>query len=99
MKALLKEADDPYMALLNYRTTPFPWCDVSSAELSLGRQLRSNLPQITDKQRPAWPYLEEFCKHNKVFKQRQKADFDECYMVRPLPPITSDTEAWITSDD
>ena len=99
VKGLLKEVDDPYMSLLNYRTTPFPWCNLSPAELSMGRQLRSNLPQIKDKQRPAWPYLEEFCKQNELFKQRQKADFDRRHRVRPLPPIPSDTEVWITSGD
>ena len=45
VKGLLKEVDDPYMSLLNYRTTPFPWCNFFPAELSMGRQLRSNLPQ------------------------------------------------------
>ena len=99
VKGLLKEVDDPYMALLNYRTTPFPWCNLSPAELSIGRQLRFNLPQIKDKQRPAWPYLKEFCKQNELFKQRQKADFDRRHRVRPLPPITSNTEVWITSGD
>ena len=99
VKGLLKEVDDPYMALLNYMTTPFPWCNLSPAELSIGRQLRFNLPQIKDKQRPAWPYLEEFCKQNEFFKQRQKADFDRRHRVRPLPPIPSNTEVWITSGD
>ena len=44
VKSLLAESRDPYMALLTYRTTPFPWCNLSPAELLMGRRLRSNLP-------------------------------------------------------
>lgn len=44
VKKLLQEAEDPHMALLTYRSTPFPWCGLSPSELLMGRQLRANLP-------------------------------------------------------
>ena len=48
IKKLLKGAEDPYLALLTYRSTPLPWCGLSPAELLMGRQIRSNLPQLSE---------------------------------------------------
>ena len=36
IKMLLGESKDLYMAILSYRTTPFPWCNLSPAELLMG---------------------------------------------------------------
>ena len=48
VKRLLSQSDDPYMTLLTYRSTPFPWCNLSPSELLMGRQLRTTLPVIPD---------------------------------------------------
>ncbi len=45
MKQLLEKSSDPFMALLSYRSTPLPWCGLSPAELSMGRKVRTNVPQ------------------------------------------------------
>ena len=44
LRKLLTESDDLYLALLNYRSTRLPWCNLSPAELLMGRQLRTTLP-------------------------------------------------------
>ena len=49
LKKLLNKSDDTYQGLLNYHSTPLPWCNLSPAELLMGRKLRSFLPLI-DKQ-------------------------------------------------
>ena len=74
MKKLLKESRDPYMALLTYRTTPLPWCNLTPAEILMGRKVRGNHPQVTDKLNPNWSYLEEFQKQDGEFKCKQKQD-------------------------
>ena len=40
VKKLIRESKDPNLVLLAYRTTPFPWCKLSPAELLMGRCLR-----------------------------------------------------------
>ena len=85
-KKLLKRSDDPYMALLAYRSTPMPWCNLSPAELLMGRRLRSSLPATTKQIKPTWTYLETFHHLDQQFKQQQKADFDRRHRSYPLPP-------------
>ena len=99
VKNLLRDSSDPYMALLNYRTTQFPWCNLSPAELLMGRQLRSNIPQVNTTLVPDWPYLNHFRQQNNIFKTRQKANFDKRHRVRSLSPIPNDTDIWVTSGD
>jgi len=36
LKQLMKKSDDIYQGLLNYRSTPLPWCNISPAELLMG---------------------------------------------------------------
>ena len=47
VKKMLRDSNDPYMAILTYRSTPFPWCKRSPAELLMGRRLRGNIPVLT----------------------------------------------------
>ena len=40
VKGLLEQTTDPYLALLTYRATPFPWCGLSPAKLLIGQRLK-----------------------------------------------------------
>ena len=47
IKKLLRNAKDPFLSLLSYRSTPLPWCNLSLAELlTTGRAIRTNVPQL-----------------------------------------------------
>ena len=56
-KRLLSRSDDPQLALLTYRATPLPWCNLSPAQLLMGRSLRTNVPQVTTHLITKWSYL------------------------------------------
>lgn len=98
-KRLLKNASDPNMALLAYRSTPLPWCGLSPAQLLMGRHIRSNIPQRTTEFIPDWSHLEEFRVQDNKQKQKQKANYDNRHGVRPLPDIPNNTAVWVTSDN
>ena len=59
VKSLLLDAEDPFLALLNYRATPFPWCGLSPAELLFGRQICNTLPQAVSQLIPDWAQLKQ----------------------------------------
>ncbi len=51
---------DPYMALLSYRATPLPWCQLSPAELFMGRRISTDVPQVKKLLTPQWPNVRQF---------------------------------------
>ena len=69
-KRLLKNSSDPHVALLSYRAAPLPWCGLSPAQLLMGRQIRSNISQVTEVLIPQWAYLSDF--RQKDEKEKQK---------------------------
>ncbi len=98
VKKLLKESPDPSLALLSYRATPLPWCGYSPAELSMGRRLRTDVPQASGNLLPQWPYVKEVQERDTEFKRKQKENFDRRHRVRPLPELPNDTGVWVTTD-
>ena len=95
IKQLLSSAEDQDLALLIYRSTPFPWCGLSPAELLMGRRLRSNIPLQNSQLTPAWDYLGKFKENNKRFKDQQKRDFDRRHRVKNLPDLSLDQDVWV----
>ena len=98
VKRLFKRSADPYQALLSYRATPLPWCNLSPAELLMGRRLRTMVPQTDKALIPKWTFLPEFKRLNREFKDRKKRDFDQAYKVQELPPIPDDQDVWISTE-
>ncbi len=99
VKRLLKDAEDPFNALLSYRATPLPWAGRSPAELLMGRKIRSMLPMSKKELIPQWPYLRDFRRDNADFKRTQKALYDRRHGVQELPNIPDNTRVWVTTDD
>ena len=98
IKRLLRESD-PHLSLLSYRSTPFPWCGLSPAELLMGRKLGANIPLLEVQLIPEWSYLKEFSDKNKAFKNKQKREYDRHYGVQKLSSIPPNSDIWDTSGD
>ena len=95
VKQLITNSSNVHMALLNYRSTSLPWCKLSPAELLTGRKLRSNIPCLQDNFIPDWSHLEDFREADKLYKKKQKADYDNHYRARSLPPLNDNTDVYI----
>ena len=95
MKKMIKKSDDPYLAIMSYQATPHPWCNLSPAELLMGRKVMTTIPQTKES---TWPYISEFREKNKWFKENQKKQFDQQHGVKDQGSISDDTEVWVTSE-
>ena len=87
VKKLLTGMPDMYMALLSYRATSLPWCNLSPAELLMGRQLKTDVPQMKELLIPNWSHLIDFAEKDRRYKEKQKKDFDRRHRARPLPVL------------
>ena len=97
VKRLLSNCSDPFMALLTYRATPFAWCGLSPAELSMGRQIRTTIPQPLKHLVPTWGHLKEFQKTYTKYKEKLKSYFDHRHRAREALDIPNDTDVWVQS--
>ena len=68
-KSLLEKSADPYLALLAYKTTRLPWWGHSPAQPTMGRPLRTDIPQVPSTLTPKWSYLTSF--HQKMQRWRE----------------------------
>ena len=76
VKKLLQQSDNSCLALLTFRSTSLPWCNLSPAELLMGQRLRTRLSQISQHLKPTWSYLTQLWKKDKRFKETQRRNFD-----------------------
>ena len=95
VKRLLSNCSNPFMALLSYRATPLAWYGLSPAELSMGRQIRTTIPQPLKHLVPTWGHLQEFRKSYTKYKERQKSYFDHRHQAREALDIPNDTDVWV----
>lgn len=70
LKLLLKKAEDPYLALLNYRNTPGP-TGFSPAQLLVSRRLRSRVPCTPSLLKPR-TVDSSWKKRDEGYRQKQK---------------------------
>ena len=94
IKRLLQKSEDPYLALLAYRTTPLQ-NGYTPSELLMSRQLRTTVPSTTSQRAPKLPDTELLREKEKELRKRQKSDFDRHHGVRELPPLTAGDTVWL----
>ena len=97
VKSLPKDCKDPHLALLSYRTTPFPFCNYSPAQLLMGRYLRSAIPILPEALFPNWPDLKQFREIDDKYKRKLKKWFNRRHCVRELPVLDDQVPVYISS--
>ena len=75
IKMMLKQSDDPYIALLSYRATPLANGN-SPAELLMGRKLQTLLPIALKLLKPKLPKFRSLRENEKESKLKQKCNYD-----------------------
>lgn len=95
VKKLLQGSKDPFLALLSYRTTPLLWCNFSPAELLMGRQLKTDVPQTKDHYIPQWSHLTNLKDAHQKYKDAQSKHYNRRHRVRTLPTLPADTAVWV----
>ena len=98
VKKLLRDTSDHNLALLTYQSTPLSWCQHSPAALLMGRKICSTLPISTKSLMPKWPDLNEFCKVDQQFEQKQKKNYDRWHHTSELPTFEEDEPVFMTND-
>ena len=87
------------MALLSYRATALPWCNLSPAKLLMGRKIRTDVPQLSTEFVPEWPYLHAFREKDAILKQKQKSNYDRSHCTQSQHPLNAGTAVWIRTGD
>ena len=95
IKNLLTKNDDPYLALLSYRSTPLE-NGYSPAELLMGRKLRTVVPMAPSQLIPSLPKTPQLRERERKIRERRKRNFDSNHGARKLEPLDEGDEVWIT---
>ena len=98
VKNLLKKSNDPYLALLSYRTAPLQ-IGYSPSELLMSRELRSTVPTTQTQRIPKTPDRKSVRAQDQNLKARQRDNFDCHHGARELPPLASGDTVWIPDRD
>ena len=64
----------------------------------MGRQIRSTLPISTKSLMPKWSDLNELCKVDQQFKQKQKKNYDRRHRTSVLPTFEEDEPVFVATD-
>ena len=94
VKGLLKRSNDPYLALLAYRSTPLK-LGYSPAELLMGRALRTTVPIPLKQLQPKLLNNKELKKKDKELKIKQKENYDNRHKTSEQDILEPGDEVWI----
>lgn len=97
VKKILKQ-NDPFLALLSYRSTPSKTTGFAPAQLLMGRQLRSTVPCLPAVLQPAWPDAKLVRMNDETAKARYALDLDQRHGARGLPPLENGQSVLIRVD-
>ena len=95
VKMLLKKTQDPYLALLAYRSTPLSISGYSPAELLMNRKLRTTLPILPQDLKPNVPNYSMLQSSEKQQREKQKQNFDSGHTAHTLAPLKEGMIVWV----
>ncbi|KAK0148358.1 hypothetical protein N1851_011319 [Merluccius polli] len=98
VKGLWKGGGEKAKALLSYRATPLE-SGYSPAQLLMGRQIRSTIPQLPTSLRPRWPNVNSYRKSEKQAKKKQQQCYNLRHRARPLHLLQPGQNVWLPREN
>ena len=95
IKNLLTKAEDPYLALLAYRSTPLH-NGFSPAQLLMGRRLRTTVPALPSLLVPSLPHSAAVSSKEKDMRLEEQKRFDKRHRAHVLSKLAPGQEVWVT---
>ena len=86
LKAMIRKAEDPYKALMAYRSTSLE-NGYSPTEILFGRRIRTTVPVMPSQLQPCWPDLQEVREKEFGLRERTKMNYDSRHRVTNLPEL------------
>ena len=83
---LLKKSEDPYLALLAYRTAPLQ-CGYSPSELLMSRKLRNTIPMLPPVLQPKVPDYTAVYARESTSQEQQAIRFNQRHKAKSLCPL------------
>ena len=93
-KRLIKKADDPYLPMLTYRSTPLQ-NGYSPAELLINRRLRITVLIVSSHLKSSLPDSATLRKKEQEMRRKQKANFDSHHKARTLDILLPGEQVWV----
>lgn len=94
-KDLITKSEDPYLALLSYRSMPL-YNGYTPAELLMGKKLRSTHALAPEKLTPRWPETEQLRKVELEYKHKQAKNYNWWHRASVLPALKPGEKVWVT---
>ena len=94
VKSLLEKSDDPYVALMSYRSTPLE-NGYSPAELLMRRKLRTTIATIIEQLLPSIPPKSVVKEKEIKIRDRQQKNFNSHHRASPLKSLKSGNLVYI----
>ena len=91
----MKKSEDPYLALLAYRTTPLQ-CGYSPSELLMSRKLRNTIPMLPPVLQPKVPDYTAVYARESSSQEQQATRFNQRHKAKSLCPLNIGQSVWIT---
>lgn len=68
------------------------------AELLMGRQLKTDVPQVKAHYVPKWPHIENLKEVHQKYRDSQSKHYNRCHRTRALPALPEDTAVWVQNE-
>lgn len=98
VKGLWKGGGEKIKALLTYRATPLE-NGYSPAQLLMGRQLRTTMPQLPVHLRPHWPNIKAVQASEERAKENQRRTYNRRHRARLLPTLRPGQNVWLPREE